>query len=43
LCWILEVAGSPFPVDIEESKTVGHLKELIVNKKLHLPVSIPMH
>jgi len=25
--------GSPFPVDIERSKTVGHLKEAILQKR----------
>jgi len=32
-CWILGVSASPFPVDIEDNQTVGHLKEAIVNKK----------
>jgi hypothetical protein len=32
-CWILNVSDSPFPVDMEDSKTVGHLKNMIVKKK----------
>jgi hypothetical protein len=32
-CWILGVSDHPFPVDIEDSRTVGHLKEAIVKKK----------
>ncbi|KAI0299587.1 hypothetical protein BC826DRAFT_995400 [Russula brevipes] len=30
-CWVLG-KGSSFPVDIEDSKTVGHLKEEILRK-----------
>ncbi|KAF5367794.1 hypothetical protein D9615_010503 [Tricholomella constricta] len=33
-CWILDVSNRAFPVDIEDVRTVGHLKEAIVNKKL---------
>jgi len=32
-CWILDVSHSPFPVDIDDSRTVGHLKEEILTKK----------
>ena len=32
-CWILGVSDHPFPVDIEDTRTVGHLKEAIVKKK----------
>jgi hypothetical protein len=32
-CWILGVSDHPFPVDIEDIRTVGHLKEAIVKKK----------
>ena len=32
-CWILDVSGSPFPVDIEDRRTVGHLKDEILKKK----------
>ena len=32
-CWILDVSHSPFPVDIDDSRTVGHLKEEILVKK----------
>jgi hypothetical protein len=31
-CWILDVSRSPFPVDIDDSKTVGHLKKAIVKE-----------
>jgi len=32
-CWILDESGSPFPVDIQHSMTVGHLKDAIFKKK----------
>ena len=32
-CWILDVSYSPFPVDIDDSRTVGHLKKAIVKEK----------
>jgi hypothetical protein len=32
-CWILDVSHSPFPVDIDDSRTVGHLKKAIVKEK----------
>ena len=32
-CWILDVSHSPFLVDVDDSRTVGHLKEAIVKKK----------
>ena len=32
-CWILDMSYSPFPVDIDDSRTVGHLKEEILAKK----------
>jgi hypothetical protein len=32
--WILDVSDRPVPVDIEDSKTVGYLKDSIVKKKL---------
>jgi hypothetical protein len=32
-CWILEVSDSPFPVDIEDSRTAGHLKKAIAKEK----------
>ena len=31
-CWILGVSASEFPVDIEDSLSVGHLKDAIVKK-----------
>ncbi|KAF8346567.1 hypothetical protein F5887DRAFT_1281694 [Amanita rubescens] len=34
-CWVF-MFGNPFPVDIRKSMTVGHLKEMIKNKKEHL-------
>ena len=33
LCWILDVSDRPFPVDIEDSRTVGHLKKVILREK----------
>jgi hypothetical protein len=32
-CWILGVSNHPFSVDIEDTRTVDHLKEAIVKKK----------
>jgi hypothetical protein len=32
-CWIIDVSHSPFPVDIDDSRTVGHLKKAIVKEK----------
>jgi hypothetical protein len=32
-CWILGVSDSPFSIDIEDSKTVDHLKKAIVKEK----------
>ena len=32
-CWILDVSHSPFLVDIDDSRTVGHLKKAIVKEK----------
>jgi hypothetical protein len=32
-CWILDVSDRPFPVDIDDSTTVAHLKEAILKKK----------
>jgi len=32
-CWVLDVSSSAFPVDIEHSMTVGHLKDAILGKK----------
>jgi hypothetical protein len=32
-CWIFDVSDRPFPVDIDDSTTVAHLKEAIVKKK----------
>jgi hypothetical protein len=32
-CWILDVSVTAFPVDIEHSITVGHLKDAILKKK----------
>jgi hypothetical protein len=32
-CWILDESDSPFSIDIEDSKTVDHLKDAIVKKK----------
>jgi hypothetical protein len=31
-CWILDKSGSPFPVDIEESGSVGDLKKAMVKE-----------
>jgi len=31
-CWFLDVSGNPFPVDIEDRRTVGHLKEIMKEK-----------
>lgn len=31
--YVIGLAGSSFPIDIENSKTVGHLKEVIKKKK----------
>jgi Crinkler effector protein N-terminal domain len=31
-CWILGVSNDPFPVDIEDYRTVGHLKDAIVKE-----------
>ncbi|EEY59530.1 crinkler (CRN) family protein, putative [Phytophthora infestans T30-4] len=31
-CAVVGVAGSAFPVDIDESKSVGHLKDAIKEK-----------
>src|SRR6202020_3547174 len=31
-CWILDVSDHPFPVDIEDSRTVGHLKKNILRE-----------
>ena len=39
-CSILEVSGGPFSVDIEESKTVDHLKKAIVKQKPHTFVDV---
>ncbi|KAF8642845.1 hypothetical protein AX14_009694, partial [Amanita brunnescens Koide BX004] len=35
-CWVFNVFGNPFPVDIRKSMTVGHLKEMIKNQKQHV-------
>src|ERR1700727_1145611 len=32
-CWILDVSDRPFPVDIEDTRTVGHLKRTILKEK----------
>ena len=32
-CWILDVSENAFPVDIDDSKTVGHLKKAITKEK----------
>ena len=32
-CWVLDVSTRSFPVDLEDDRTVGHLKEEIVKKK----------
>jgi hypothetical protein len=32
-CWILDVSDRPFPVDIDDSTTVAHLKKAIVKEK----------
>ncbi|RAW25063.1 hypothetical protein PC110_g18519, partial [Phytophthora cactorum] len=32
-CVVVGVAGSTFPVDIDENKSVGHLKDAIKEKK----------
>jgi len=31
-CWLLEISNRSFPVDIEDDRTVGHLKDAIVKK-----------
>jgi hypothetical protein len=31
-CWILDKSASPFPVDIEESGSVGDLKKAMVKE-----------
>jgi hypothetical protein len=32
-CWILNLSNRSFPIDIDESRTVGHLKKDIVKEK----------
>ena len=32
-CWILGISDHPFPVDIEDTRTVGHLKKAILKEK----------
>ena len=39
-CWILNLSHSPFPVDIDDSRTVGHLKEEILAKKSNMFANI---
>ncbi|KAG2867127.1 hypothetical protein PC114_g27899 [Phytophthora cactorum] len=34
-CAVVGVAGSAFPVDIDENKSVGHLKDAIKEKKMY--------
>jgi hypothetical protein len=29
-CWILDISDTPFPVNVQDSSTVGHLKESIM-------------
>ena len=32
-CWILNVSTAAFPVDVDDNRTVGHLKKAIVKEK----------
>jgi hypothetical protein len=34
-CWILDASNRPFSISIEESQTVEHLKNVILEMKRH--------
>jgi hypothetical protein len=42
-CWILDVSDRPFPVDIDDSTTVAHLKEAILKKNVHTLPDLDPH
>jgi hypothetical protein len=42
-CWILGVSDSPFSVDIEDSRTVDHLKKAIVKENLDILTNVVAH